>query len=97
MINGRKRHAMVDTGGRALELLVHPGDIQDRDGAIPSLKQSRRRHPFVARAFADSAYNSERVANALSINIEIVRKIAGQIGFTVKRVAGPRICAASMR
>lgn len=82
-VMGRKRHAMVDTDGRALELLVHPGNMQDRDGAVPLLKQSRRRHPFVAKAFADSAYNSSRVADATSIDIEIVRKMTGQIGFTV--------------
>lgn len=80
---GRKRHAMVDTDGRALELLVHPGDVQDRDGAVPLLKRSRQRHPFVAKAFADSAYNAARVSEATSIDIEIVRKIAGQVGFTV--------------
>lgn len=66
-VMGRKRHAMVDTDGRALKLLVHPADVQDRDGAVPLLKQSRPRHPFVERAFADSAYNSTRVANATSI------------------------------
>ena len=54
-IMGRKRHAMVDTDGRALELLVHSADIQDRDGAVPLLKQSRQRHPFVERTYADSA------------------------------------------
>lgn len=32
---GRKRHAMVDTDGRTLELLVHGADVQDRDGAVP--------------------------------------------------------------
>ena len=82
-IKGRKRHAMVDTDGRPLELLVHPADVQDRDGAIPLLKQSRKRHPFVELAFADSAYNSARVADATSIAIEIVRKFADQIGFAV--------------
>ncbi|AGH51640.1 transposase, IS4 (plasmid) [Sphingomonas sp. MM-1] len=80
---GRKRHAMVDTDGRALELLIHAGDVQDRDGAIPLLQQSRHRHPFVSKAFADSAYSAARVINATSISIEIVRKIAGQVGFTV--------------
>ena len=52
---GRKRHAMVDTDGRALELLVHGADVQDRDGAVPLLKQSRQRHPMVEHAYADSA------------------------------------------
>lgn len=80
-VKGRKRHAMVDTDGRALELIVHPADIQDRDGAVPLLQQSRRRHPFVELAFADSAYNSDRVADATSIDIQIVTKIAGQKGF----------------
>ena len=31
-IKGRKRHAIVDTDGRALVLQPHPADIQDRDG-----------------------------------------------------------------
>jgi transposase len=82
-VMGRKRHAMVDTDGRALELLVHPGDVQDRDGAVPLLKRSRQRHPFVSKTFADSAYNAARVNDATSIDMEIVRKIAGQVGFTV--------------
>src|SRR3546814_9740422 len=82
-VMGRKRHAMVDTDGRVLTLLVHPADVQDRDGAVPLLKQSRGRQPFVQRAFADSAYNSARVADATSIVIELVRKFAEQTGFGV--------------
>ncbi len=82
-IKGRKRHAMVDTDGRALTLQVHPADVQDRDGAIPLLKASRRRFPFVTLAFADTAYAAARVANATSIAIQIVRKIPGQVGFEV--------------
>jgi transposase len=82
-IMGRKRHAMVDTDGRALELLVHGADMQDRDGAVPLLMQSRQRHPLVEHAYADSAYNSDRVRDATSITIEIVRKFADQTGFVV--------------
>ena len=74
---------MVDTDGRPLGLLIHPADVQDRDGAVPLLKASRSRHPFIAKAFADSAYNSDRVANATSINVQIVRRIADQSGFVV--------------
>ncbi len=74
---------MVDTDGRPLGLLIHPADVQDRDGAVPLLKASRSRHPFVAKAFADSAYNSDRVANATSIEVQIVRRIADQSGFVV--------------
>ncbi|ABE64745.1 transposase, IS4 family (plasmid) [Nitrobacter hamburgensis X14] len=82
-INGRKRHAMVDMDGRALLLEPHPASIQDRDGGGPLLRASRALYPFVARGFADSGYNHERVANSTSIVVEIVRKIAGQIGFVV--------------
>ena len=82
-IKGRKRHAMVDTDGRALVLQVHPASIQDRDGAVPLLKASRAAFPFVARAFADSAYAAARVAAATRIVIEIVRKHPDQVGFAV--------------
>ena len=30
---GRKRHVAVDTVGLLLAVVVHPADIQDRDGA----------------------------------------------------------------
>ena len=40
-IEGRKRHAMVDTGGRTLKLQTHAVDVQDRDGAGPLLRASR--------------------------------------------------------
>ena len=82
-IKGRKRHAMVDTDGRALVIQAHPADIQDRDGAIPLLKASRASFPFVERAFADSAYNAERVRQASLVAIEVVKKIADQVGFQV--------------
>jgi len=82
-VKGRKRHAMVDTAGRPLILQAHPADIQDRDGAVPLLQASRSRYPFVECAFADSAYNSDRVRDATSIAIEVVKKAVGQVGFQV--------------
>ena len=82
-VKGRKRHAMVDTEGRALVLQAHPASVQDRDGAVPLLAASRRGFPFVEHAFADSAYAGERVAAATRITVEIVRKHPEQVGFTV--------------
>ena len=79
----RKRHALVDTDGRALLLQVSPADVQDRDGALPLLRTSRGWFPFVERVFADTAYAGERVANATRIVVEIVRKLPDQVGFTV--------------
>lgn len=82
-IKGRKRNAMVDTDGRALELLVHTADVQDRDGAVQLLRMSRGRRPFLRLAYADSAYAGSRITMATSIGIEIVRKFADQTGFVV--------------
>lgn len=74
---------MVDTDGRALMIQAHPADIQDRDGAPPLLTASRASFPFVERVFADRAYNADRVRAATAIAIEVVKKIADQIGFQV--------------
>lgn len=82
-VNGRKRHLMVDTDGRPLVLQCHPADVQDRDGAPPLLRASRRRWPFVKLAFADAAYAARRVAEATRIAIEIVKKPKDQQGFAV--------------
>ena len=68
---------------RQLGLLVHPADVQDRDSAVPLLMASRSRHPFVAKAFADSGYNSDRIADAINIDVQIVHKTADQTGFAV--------------
>jgi transposase len=87
-IKGRKRHALVDTDGRGLLLEPHPADVQDRDAAGPVLQASRPMFPFIEKLFADSAYDHDRVSNATSINVEIVRKIADQVGFVVL----PRRC-----
>jgi transposase len=81
---GRKRHAISDTGGRPLVLHAHPASVQDRDGAVPLLKDARRLYPRIERAFADAAYNAKRVAEATLIAVEIVRRKAGQVGFAVQ-------------
>src|SRR4051812_14234113 len=73
-INGRKRHALVDTDGRALLVEPHPADIQDRDGGGPLLRVSRSLFPFIKLVWADGGYNHERVTTATSITVEIVRK-----------------------
>lgn len=82
-VKGRKRHALVDTDGRALELQVQPACDQDRDGAPSVLTASRARFPFVLKVFADSVYAGKKVANATAIVVEIVRKLADQVGFHV--------------
>ena len=82
-INGRKRHALVDTDGRPLVLQTHAASVQGRDGAVPLLRASRRRFPFIERAFADAAYAAARLASATRIAIAIVRKPPDHVGFAV--------------
>lgn len=86
---GRKRHALVDTDGRALVLYPHSANIQDRDGAGPILKASRRPFPFIQKVFPDSGYRGPRVAEATSIAVEIVKRQPDQVGFAVQ----PRRCS----
>ena len=83
-INGRKRHALVDTDGRGLVIEPHPASIQDRDGGGPLLHASRGVFPFIRKVFADSGYAGERVARATIIAVEIVKKNPDQIGFAVQ-------------
>jgi len=83
-INGRKRHALVDTDGRSLVLEPHPASVQDRDGGGPLLRASRGAFPFIKKVFADSGYAGDRVAKATVIAVEIVRKSPDQVGFAVQ-------------
>jgi transposase len=87
-INGRKRHALVDTDGRGLVLEPHPASIQDRDGGGPLLRASRRIFPFIQRVFADSGYAGEKVTTATLIAVEIVRKNPDQVASPSTRGAG---------
>lgn len=82
-IKGRKRHALVDTDGRALLIEPHTADVQDRDGGGAILQISRRLFPFIEKVWADGGYNHDRVSQATSIKVEIVSKITGQTGFVV--------------
>ena len=82
-VKGRKRQVMVDTDGRGLILEPQAANVQDRDGGAMVLRLSRRIFPFITKAFADSGYAGDRPATATSINVEIVRKPPGQIGFAV--------------
>ncbi len=82
-VKGRKRQALVDTDGRALVLDPQPADVQDRDGAVPVLRLSRRNFPFIVKASADAGYAGDKPATATIIAVEIVRKPPDLVGFAV--------------
>jgi transposase len=77
-LTGRKRHILVDTLGLLLDVIVHPADVQDRDGAYLLLRRSRRLFPFVERIFGDAGYQGPKmaaiVARTGAWSLEIVRR-----------------------
>jgi hypothetical protein len=47
--------------GLLINVVVHPANVQDRDGAF-HLHRARRLFPFITRIFADGGYNGEKMA-----------------------------------
>ena len=85
-MTGRKRHILVDTGGLLLEVRVHPGNIQDRDGAKELLLQAKPQLPRLEWLWADGGYAGELVEWAkqeCEWTLEIVRRSEGAVGFEV--------------
>jgi transposase len=78
-VTGRKRHILIDTLGLLLNVVVHPADVQDRDGARLVLdRRTRRLFPFIERIFADAGYQGAKTAAAIaktgSWRLEIVKR-----------------------
>lgn len=87
MVKGRKRQIIVDTLGLVLAVVVHAGDIQDRDGAVLAIQELRRLYCWVKIIFADSGYNSVALAAFCfaygGMALIIVKRTAGMVGFKV--------------
>jgi putative transposase len=71
-----------------LSIVVHPADIQDRDGAALVLnKRTRRLFPFIERIYADGGYQGPRVRAAAARTgtwkIEIIKRSDIAKGFVV--------------
>jgi transposase len=84
-VKGRKRHLLTDTTGLLVAAIVHPGDIQDRDGAPALLATVRRAFPWLRHVFADAAYAGGKLEQALARlgnwTLEIVRRSDAATGF----------------
>ncbi len=86
-MTGRKRHILVDTQGLLLAAVVHPADIQDRDGAYAVLEQAAPQTQQVAHLWADAAYRGAFVTWVQEVwgwTIEIVQRAADAVGFAVQ-------------
>lgn len=59
-------------------MAVHPGDVQDRDGAGDLLRTARRLFPFIERIFADAGYQGAKMAKVVAETgswvVEIVKR-----------------------
>ena len=70
-----------------LNAVVHPADIQDRDGALLVLdSRTRRLFPFLETIFADGAYGGEKLRKAMASaawTIEVVKRSDQAKGFEV--------------
>jgi transposase len=65
-IKGKKRHIVVDTLGLLLHAIVHPADVQDRDGGVLVRATLFGMFPFLKTLFADSGYQGPKFAKALA-------------------------------
>ena len=87
-IRGKKRHILVDTVGLLLHAVVHPADIQDRDGGVLLLSTLFGMYPFLAKLFADAGYQGPQFATAVAevlphLSVEIVKRSDQASGFVV--------------
>jgi putative transposase len=86
-VKGRKRHVLVDTLGLLLFVLVHPANIQDRDGARLLLEQIRARFPRLKLIWADGGYAGPKlndwVQRMCHWVLSIVKRSDDMTGFQV--------------
>lgn len=86
-MKGRKLHALVDTEGFPLRVIVHSAGIQDRDGAALVLDKIRQRFNWLELVWADGGYNARQVTDAVAkqpgLRIEIVKRSDEMKGFVV--------------
>lgn len=86
-IKGRKRHIVTDTQGNLLSAIVHPANVQDRDGAPAVVTLACASYPTIAHLFADGGYAGEKLENALrkidGPTIEIVKRPDDAKGFVI--------------
>ena len=86
-VTGRKRHVVVDTLGWLIAVLVHPASVQDYHGALDLLARAKQRFPRLKVIYADGIYANDwlpiRIRAAFNFVLEVVRRVAGTIGFVV--------------
>ena len=86
-MKGRKIHALVDSEGLPMRVVVHSAAIQDRDGAGLVLDKIRRLFPWLELIWADGGYNAWQVDAAVAgvprLRLKIVKRSDDIKGFVV--------------
>jgi transposase len=87
-ISGKKRHILVDTEGLLMHAVVHPADIQDRDGGVLVLATLFGLFPFLKTLFADAGYQGPQFRGELAkrlprLSVEIIKRSDTAKGFEV--------------
>ncbi|MFF5284498.1 transposase [Streptomyces sp. NPDC012756] len=80
LINGRKRHVVVDTLGLLLAVMVTAADVGDRSAAQVLLTQVTAAHHLLALVWADGGYTGSLVEYclaALALVLAIVKRSDG--------------------
>ncbi len=76
-VKGRKRHLVVDVLGLVLAVLIHPANIQDRDGAAPVVAAAMAKCPTLKKLYLDAAYGgecAEGLRTHYSLDVEVIRR-----------------------
>ena len=82
-IRGRRRHIATDPPGHVVAAVVHPADIQDRDGALLIEVRIRSLFPWLCQLIGDGGYAGEKLRGALAelgkvpLAVKAVRTING--------------------
>ncbi|MFF4576553.1 IS5 family transposase [Streptomyces sp. NPDC001410] len=102
LINGRKRHVVVDTLGLLLAVMVTAADVGDRAAAQALLTQVAAAHHLLALVWADGGYTGSLVEHSLTflaLVLTIVKRSDDTRGFVVlpKRWIVERFFAHLMR
>lgn len=86
-VKGRKIHALVDTLGLPMRVVVHSAGIQDRDGAGLVFDKIRQRFNWLELVWADGGYNAHQVTDAAAkvpgLRVQIVKRSDDMKGFVV--------------
>ncbi len=75
-LSGRKRHLLVDTLGLVLKVVVHPANVQDRQGVQLLLEPLQGVFPRLSKVWVDSGYTGtgqEWIEQAMGWEVEVVR------------------------